>query len=124
MTEAAAGKPPRDSGISPARFRANIGLAMGLAIGLVLALAEVTVAVRFDSGEGQRPKYRVVLPGLVVFRYPEDGELYRMRPVPQARAVREQLVWASTLAVGLLGWLVGYAQGRLAVRWSRPPVIR
>lgn len=105
-------EPPRPSDAPPARLRANIGLVIGLALGLVLALADVTVAVPFESAEGQHPRYRVVVLGVVVFRYPEDGELYAMRPYPQARAAREQLVWASTLAGGVLGWVAGYAFGR------------
>ena len=116
MAEAVAGKPPHPPGISRARFRANVGLALGLALGLLLALAEVTVAVPFESGEGRGPSYRVVVLGAVVFRYPEDGELYAMRPWPQARAARVNLVWASTLAGGLIGWVVGYASGGLSRR--------
>jgi hypothetical protein len=108
--------PPRPSDVSLARRRANIGLVIGLALGLVLALAEVTVAVPFESVEGQHPRYRVVVLGVVVFRYPEDGALYPMRPYPQARAVRELLVWASALAGGVVGWFAGYAYGRLAFR--------
>jgi hypothetical protein len=99
-----------------ARVRANIGLAVGLVLGLLLALAEVTVAVPFESDEVHGPRYRVVVLGVVVFRYPEDGELYAMRPYPQARAARELLVLASTLAGGAIGWVTGYAYGRLTRR--------
>jgi hypothetical protein len=102
--------------VPSARVRANIGLAVGLVLGLLLALAEVTVAVRFESDEVHGPRYRVVVLGVVVFRYPEDGELYAMRPFAQARAVRGELVWAATLAGGAIGWVTGYTCGRLTRR--------
>jgi hypothetical protein len=77
-------------GRSAAGRSANIGLVVGLVLGLVLALAEITVAVPFESDDGQGPRYRLVVLGITVFRYPEDGELFAMRPYPQARAARAQ----------------------------------
>jgi hypothetical protein len=116
MAEEVAGTPPHRPGMSPVYVRANIGLALGLVLGLLLALGEVTVAVRFEPDEVHGPRYRVVILGSVVFRYPEDGALFAMRPWPQARAARALLVGASALAGGVIGWLVGYASGRLAGR--------
>lgn len=106
-------------GIVPARLRANIGLAVGLVFGLILALAEVTVAVPLESHEGQGPRYGVVIVGIVVFRYPQDGELYKMRPGAQVRAARVEVVCAATLVSAVLGWIAGYAYGSLTGRSTR-----
>lgn len=108
--------PPAGSGISRARFHANIGLAAGLVLGFVLGLAQVTVAVRWAETDTGHPAYRVLVLGVVVFRYPEDGELYKMRPGAQVHNARWDLAWASALACGVLGWVAGYAHGRLTRR--------
>ena len=99
---------------SPARVRANIGLVAGFAVGLLLALTEVTVAVRMEAERDKPFRFRVVVLGGVIFRYPEDGDLYQMRPVPQALAARNELVFASAVVGSVLGWSIGYASGR----WS------
>lgn len=122
MAETSTVTPPSGHGVSRARRWAGIGLAVGLALGLLLALAGVTVAVRTGSDPELGPTYRVVVLGIVVFRYPEDGELYQMRPFAQVRAARQDLLAASTFVGGVLGWAAGSAYGARAGRGSdRPP---
>jgi len=43
-------------------------LALGFVVGLLLALAEVTVAVRFENNPRRPLRYRIVVLGIVVFR--------------------------------------------------------
>jgi hypothetical protein len=122
MADEVPGTPSGGRGRSPAAQCANIGLVVGLVLGLVLALLEISVAVPFESDEGQRPRYRLVVLGFTVFRYPEDGALFAMRPWPQARAARELSVWASTIAGGIVGWMTGYAYGLLRRRRNLPEI--
>ena len=110
--------PPTGSGLSPARRWANIGLVSGLVIGFLLGLAEVTASVRWE-GDTQHPVYRVRVLGVVVFRYPEDGELYRMRPGAQVFNARQDIAWGSALAGGVVGWVAGYRLGRRPRNFSR-----
>ena len=114
MPEAGASQRRDSARSSPARVRANVGLVAGFVVGLLLALTEVTVAVRMEAERDKPFRFRVVVLGGVIFRYPEDGDLYQMRPVPQALAARNELVFASAVVGSVLGWSIGYASGR----WS------
>lgn len=88
----------------------GIGAVVGTLLGMTLGLLEITGAVRFENTP-RGPRYDVLVLGLRVFRYPEDGEWAPFRPYAQAVAAREDLVLGSTLAgcaVGMLtGWIVG-----------------
>jgi hypothetical protein len=123
VAETVANTPSPGAEIPPVRFRAGIGLAVGLVLGLVLGLAGVTAAVRWENDDGQGPRYRVIVLGFVVFRYPEDGELYEMRPGAQVKAARETLVWASTLAGGIIGWVAGCVYGQITCRSAARPAL-
>jgi hypothetical protein len=105
-------------GLSPARKWASVGLALGLAAGFLLGLAGVTASVRWEESDTRHPKYRVRVLGVVVFRYPEDGELYRMRPGAQVFNARQDIAWGSALACGAVGWVAGYGLGRRVRRSS------
>ena len=97
--------------VSPARKWANVGLAVGLVVGFLLGAAGVTASVRWE-GDTQEPRYRVRVLGIVAFRYPEDGELYGMRPGAEGANARRDIAWVSALAGGVGGWAAGYALGR------------
>ncbi|MBN9519845.1 hypothetical protein J0H58_15190 [bacterium] len=111
---AGAAPPPACAIPVPARRRANVGLVLGLVAGLGLGLAGVTGGVDSEAGDGSGVRFRVRVLGVVAHRYPEDGDLYPMRPYPQALHAREHLTTTSALAGGLLGWVVGYGSGRRA----------
>ncbi len=97
--------------MSLARKWANIGLAVGLVAGFLLGAAGVTASVRWED-DAQEPKYRLSVLGVVVFRYPEDGELYGMRPGAEVANAERDIAWVSGLAGGISGWAAGYALGR------------
>ncbi len=109
---AGAAPPPDRTTPAPARRRANVGLVLGLVVGLGLGLAGVTGGADFEAGAGPGLRFRVRVLGVVVHRYPEDGDLYPMRPYPQMLHARARLTTTSALAGGLLGWAVGYYSGR------------
>ncbi|MBY0227730.1 MAG: hypothetical protein K2W96_00480 [Gemmataceae bacterium] len=90
----------------PPRSWASLGLLAGLVLGWLLALPGLTVSVPFDSSETQRPRFRVVVLGATLHRYPEDGDWTPMRPYPQALAARRQLAFASAFGGGVVGGLV------------------
>lgn len=97
--------------VSPARKGANAGLAVGLVAGFLLGAAGVTASVRWE-GDTPEPRYRLRVLGVVVFRYPEDGGLYGMRPGAEVANARRDIAWASALAGGISGWAVGRALSR------------
>ena len=96
------------------RFRASstsLGAMIGFVLGLLLALAEVTTSVPFESNG---PSFRVQVLGVVLYRYPEDGDFLgsKGRPVPQWQQARQMTMFGSGLACGAAGWVVGFAFGR------------
>jgi hypothetical protein len=104
---------PSGTGVSPTRRWASVGLASGLVVGFLLGLAGVTASVQW-TGDTQHPAYRLRVVGVVVFRYPEDGELYPMRPGAQVFNARRAIPWYSAIACGVAGWTAGYGLGRRA----------
>jgi hypothetical protein len=97
---------------------ALFGAFLGMVLGALLAVAEVTAGVPFETDEQGVPTFRVVILGVVVFRYPEDGDLFAMRPWPQAMAARNYLVLGSAFVGGVLGYLAARLYCRLTRRWS------
>ncbi len=100
----------------PGRFRPSptrLGAIIGFALGLLLALAGVTTSVPFES---DGPAFSVRVLGVVVYRYPEDGDFLgsKGRPVPQWRQAQGMMVFASGVACCAVGWAAGFAFGRLA----------
>lgn len=100
----------------PGRFRPSptgLGAIIGFALGLLLALAGVTTSVPFES---DAPRFSVRVLGVVVYRYPEDGDFLgsKGRPVPQWLQARNMMVIASAVVCCAVGWAAGFAFGRLA----------
>jgi len=100
---------PQTNGTGPptACGWASRGLAFGMVVGCLLGMAEVPASVRWE-GDTQRPAFRLRVLGITAFRYPEDGELYRMRPGAQVHNARLAISWFSTATGGVVGLAVGY----------------
>jgi hypothetical protein len=90
----------------------RLGAIVGFAVGLVLAMAGVTTSVPFES---DGPAFSVRVVGIVVYRYPEDGDFLgsKGRPVPQWRQARDMMVFASGIACCVVGWAAGFTLRRL-----------
>ena len=92
------------------------GAILGASLFFVLAVTGVLVSVPTQIDDQSRFRYEVVILGVEVFRYPDDGELYRMRPYPQAITARQHLIAASTIVGAIVGCGVAFALHRFLLR--------
>ena len=92
------------------------GTILGAALFFVLAVTGVIVSVPTQIDDQSRFRYEVVILGVEVFRYPDDGELYRMRPYPQAITARQHLIAATTIVGAIVGCGVAFALHRFLPR--------
>lgn len=95
------------------------GAMLGAALFFVLAVTDVLVSVPTQIDGQGRFRYEVVILGVEVFRYPDDGELYRMRPFPQAISARQHLIAASTIVGAIVGCGVAFVLHRFLLRRAR-----
>ena len=99
-----------------------VGAISGAALFFVLSVTGVLVSVPTWVDDQEAFHFEVIVLGVEIFRYPEDGDLFRMRPYPQARAAKEQLIAGSTIVGAIVGYATAFALHRFAQRKARAKV--
>ena len=99
-----------------------VGTISGATLFFVLAVTGVLVSVPTRVDDHDRFRFEIIVLGVEIFRYPEDGDLYRMRPYPQAKAAKEQLIAGSTIAGAIVGYGTAFAFHRFVQRKARGKV--
>ncbi len=93
-----------------------LGAVLGAVLFFILAQTGVLVSVPTGVDDNDRFRFEIIVLGVEVFRYPEDGDLYQMKPVPQAIAAERQLIAGSTIAGAIVGYATAFVLHRLVRR--------